>query len=112
MATPVTTPPIEQAILALKEALGARATDAASVRDHHSHGESYHTPAAPDIVCFPRTTGEVASVLAISARWQVPVVPFGVVHSPAERLGRALGAVDADDDALHGTMVASSWPGG
>jgi D-lactate dehydrogenase (cytochrome) len=47
------------------------------VRDHHSHGESYHPPAAPDVVCFPTTTDEVVEILRISARFQVPVVPFG-----------------------------------
>ena len=36
-------------VSALKELLGARANDSAAVREHHSHGESYHTPAEPDI---------------------------------------------------------------
>ncbi len=65
------------AVRELKQLLGSRATDAAAVRDHHSRGESYHAPAAPDVVCFPRTTEEVAEILKLSARYQVPVVPFG-----------------------------------
>jgi D-lactate dehydrogenase (cytochrome) len=77
MATPATETAIESAVRELRTLLGARASDATSVREHHSHGESYHTPAAPDVVCFPRSTGEVAAILAVSARWQVPVVPFG-----------------------------------
>ena len=68
---------IDAAIAELKQLLGPRATDAAVVRDHHSRGESYHVPAPPDVVCFPRTTEEVAEILKLSARYQVPVVPFG-----------------------------------
>jgi D-lactate dehydrogenase (cytochrome) len=61
----------------LKALLGSRATDAAAIREHHSHGESYHAPAAPDIVCFPSTPEEVVEIVRISARHQVPIVPFG-----------------------------------
>jgi FAD/FMN-containing dehydrogenase len=96
MATPVTTRPIEYAILALKEALSARAADGASVREHHSHGESYHTPAAPDIVCFPRTTAEVASIVAVSARFQVPVVPFGAGTSLEGHVNAIHGGISID----------------
>src|SRR5579863_9124012 len=73
--------PVEAAIGAaideLRQLLGARASDAAAVREQHSHGESYHTPAAPDIVCFPRTTDEVAAIVRIAAVQRLPVVPFG-----------------------------------
>jgi D-lactate dehydrogenase (cytochrome) len=61
----------------LTELLGTRATDAAAVRDHHSHGESYHPPAPPDIVCFPSSVDEVVEIVRIAARHQVPIVPFG-----------------------------------
>jgi D-lactate dehydrogenase (cytochrome) len=61
----------------LTELLGTRATDAAVVRDHHSHGESYHPPAPPDIVCFPSSVDEVVEIVRIAARHQVPIVPFG-----------------------------------
>jgi D-lactate dehydrogenase (cytochrome) len=68
---------LEQAVQSLKSLLDSRATTASSVREHHSRGESYHAPARPDIVCFPRTTGEVSEIVKISAKYQVPVVPFG-----------------------------------
>ncbi len=51
--------------------------DTTAVREHHSHGESYHEPALPDVVCFPRTTDEVAAIVRVSAAYGVPVVPFG-----------------------------------
>ena len=77
MATPASDRALDSAVSELKQLLGSRASDVAAVREHHSHGESYHTPAPPAIVCFPHTTGEVAAIVTTSARWQVPLVPFG-----------------------------------
>ena len=65
------------AIAELKALLGTRASDAAAVREHHSHGESYHPAAAPDVVCFPATTDDVSRIARISQRFQIPIVPFG-----------------------------------
>src|SRR5688572_18014900 len=65
------------AVDALKALLGTRASDAAVIREHHSHGESYHQPAAPDVVCFPATTAEVVAIVKISERFKLPLVPFG-----------------------------------
>src|SRR4051812_50191641 len=81
MATVSSSAAVEQAIRELKVQLGSRATDAHAVREHHSHGESYHTPALPDVVCFPVSTGEVAAIAAIAARHRLPIVPFGAGSS-------------------------------
>jgi D-lactate dehydrogenase (cytochrome) len=77
MPPQVSARPVEAAISQLKELLGRRASDTASVREHHSHGESYHPSAAPDIVCLPRTTDEVQAVIRIAASARLPIVPFG-----------------------------------
>ena len=69
------------AIAHLKTVLGPVINDNATVREHHSHGESYHVPAAPDAVCFPRTTDEVVAIMRASAQFGVPVVPFGAGSS-------------------------------
>jgi len=68
---------VDGALAELRTLLGSRVTDAAAVREHHSHGESYHAPALPDLVCFPVTTAEVADIARISAKFQLPIVPFG-----------------------------------
>ena len=70
-------PPIDR----LKSLLGTRVTDNVTVREHHSRGESYHAPAAPDVVCFPVTTDEVAGVVRIAAEFGLAVVPFGAGSS-------------------------------
>jgi D-lactate dehydrogenase (cytochrome) len=88
--------PTEVALAELQRLLGSRATDAASVREHHSHGESYHTPAPPDIVCFPNTTDEVAAILMTSARLRMPVVPFGAGTSLEGHVNAVRGGISVD----------------
>jgi D-lactate dehydrogenase (cytochrome) len=87
---------LDTAIVELKRVLGARATDAAAVREHHSHGESYHAPAAPDIVCFPATTEEVVAIVRISQRFQVPVIPFGAGTSLEGHVHALKGGITID----------------
>jgi D-lactate dehydrogenase (cytochrome) len=96
MATPATEAAVESAIRELRALLGSRASDAAAVREHHSHGESYHEPAAPDVVCFPHSTDEVAAILAISARRQIPVVPFGAGTSLEGHVNAIRGGICLD----------------
>jgi len=83
-------------IAELKDLLGPRATDAAAVREHHSHGESYHPPASPDVVCFPITLDEVVTVVKISARHGVPLVPFGAGTSLEGHVHALRGGISLD----------------
>jgi D-lactate dehydrogenase (cytochrome) len=87
---------ISSAVSALKDLLGARATDAAAIRDHHSRGESYHRPAPPDIVCFPRTTGEVAAIIKVAAAERLPIVPFGAGTSLEGHVNAIHGGITID----------------
>ncbi len=84
------------AIAELKDLLGGRATDAVAVRDHHSHGESYHPPAPPDVVCFPATIEEVVAIVKISARYGVPLVPFGAGTSLEGHVHALRGGISLD----------------
>ncbi len=72
---------IAAAIAHLKVALGPVITENATLRENHSHGESYHAPAAPDAVCFPRMTEDVVEIMRASATFGVPVIPFGAGSS-------------------------------
>jgi D-lactate dehydrogenase (cytochrome) len=86
----------EEAILELKRILGPRAADSASVRDHHSRGESYHAPAPPDVVCFPHTTEEVADIVRVSASFGLPIVPFGAGTSLEGHVHAVRGGITID----------------
>ena len=86
----------EQAMTDLKALLGARANDSATVREHHSHGESYHTPAPPDVVCFPHTTEDVAGIVKIAAVHRVPIVAFGAGTSLEGHVNAIHGGISID----------------
>ena len=87
---------VAAALSELKSLLGSRASDAAAVREHHSHGESYHPPAPPDIVCFPATTAEVADVARISQRFGLPLIPFGAGTSLEGHVHALRGGISVD----------------
>ncbi len=87
---------LEAAVAELKSLLGERATTAAVQREHHSHGESHHPPALPDIVCFPRSTAEVSAIVKISARYQLPVIPFGAGTSVEGQVNAIRGGITID----------------
>lgn len=52
-------------------------SDNAIIREQHGQDESYHTPALPDLVVFPRSTQEVSDILKIANAYEVPIIPFG-----------------------------------
>jgi D-lactate dehydrogenase (cytochrome) len=68
---------LQLALADLRDVLGDRVTAALAIREHHSHGESSHQPGLPDLVCFPRSTEEVSRIVGVSARHNLPIVPFG-----------------------------------
>ncbi|GAB3918903.1 FAD-binding oxidoreductase [Larkinella terrae] len=57
--------------------LGDRFTGQLDVRKEHGSGFSYHTCMPPDWVAFPRSTEEVAAIVAICSTYQLPIIPFG-----------------------------------
>jgi len=87
---------LEAAFRELQSLLERRATTAEVVREHHSHGESYHPAALPDVVCFPHSTEEVSEILRISARHQVPVIPFGAGTSMEAQVNAIHGGITID----------------
>ena len=87
---------IQNAVTDLKKLLGDRVTTAEIVREHHSHGESYHAPGVPDAVCFPQSTEEVSEILKINAKYCVPVIPFGAGSSLEAQVNAIHGGISID----------------
>jgi D-lactate dehydrogenase (cytochrome) len=87
---------VASAIRELRALLETRASDAQIVREHHSRGESYHEPAMPDIVCFPRTTVEVSKIVKISAANGLPLIPFGAGSSLEGQVNAIHGGIAID----------------
>jgi D-lactate dehydrogenase (cytochrome) len=68
---------LDAAIDDLRRLLGDRLSTSDSVRDLHSHDESWHAPHQPDAVAFPVSTEEVAMVVRVCAAHRIPVVAYG-----------------------------------
>jgi D-lactate dehydrogenase (cytochrome) len=86
----------DELLVALRGLLGDRVTASAVVRDHHSRGESYHVPAAPDLVTFPHTTEEISAIVRACAERDVPIVPFGAGTSLEGQVLALKGGVSID----------------
>ncbi len=87
---------LENAIADLTALLGSRATTAEIHREHHSHGESHHASALPDVVCYPKSTEEVSEVMKISAQYKLPVIPFGAGTSVEGQVNAIHGGITID----------------
>jgi D-lactate dehydrogenase (cytochrome) len=80
----------------LRTLLGDRLSTSDSVREHHSHGESWHAPGLPDAVAFPNTTEEVAAIVRACAAAQTPIVPFGMGSSLEGHVNAVKGGISID----------------
>jgi D-lactate dehydrogenase (cytochrome) len=87
---------LQETVVELERLLDRRATTAEAVREHHSRGASYHPGAPPDVVCFPESTEEVSKILKITAKHNVPVIPFGAGTSLEGQVNAIYGGVTID----------------
>jgi D-lactate dehydrogenase (cytochrome) len=83
-------------IEALRGILGDRVSTSESVREHHSHGESWHAPGLPDAVVFPTSTEEVSAIVKICAQHRRPIIPFGMGSSLEGHVNAIHGGVTID----------------
>jgi D-lactate dehydrogenase (cytochrome) len=92
----------------LKALLGPRATAGAAVREQHSHGESYHQPALPDVVCFPESTAEVVEIVRVSREFRLPVIPFGAGSSLEGHVHAIRGGISLDMTRMNRVLRISA----
>ena len=84
------------AVTELRTLLGDRCSTNPTQIEHHSRGESWHAPAAPDAVVFPLTTDEVSAIVRTAARYRAPVVAFGVGSSLEGHVNAIHGGISVD----------------
>lgn len=69
------------ALTALSDAFGERLITSSAVRQHHGCDESWHSPTLPDAVLMAHCTEDVVTAVKICAKYQLPVIPFGIGSS-------------------------------
>ena len=83
-------------IQTLLEQFGERATRNIDILDRHGRDESFHASAPPDLVVFPGTNDEIASIVKQCADSDTPVIPFGVGTSLEGHVAALHGGVCVD----------------
>jgi D-lactate dehydrogenase (cytochrome) len=83
-------------IAALQATLGGRCSTALVVREQHGRDESSFDVPPPGAVVFAQSTAEVAHVVKLAARYQVPIIPFGVGTSLEGHLLAVQGGISLD----------------
>lgn len=79
----------------------------ADVRRQHGTDESWHPPAPPDAVVYPRTTEEAVRVVAACARHDVPIVPFGAGTSLEGHIAAPRGGICVDMSEMNAVLRLS-----
>ncbi|GAN00743.1 D-lactate (cytochrome) dehydrogenase [Mucor ambiguus] len=69
---------ITKAFNELRQVLPAEhvSVDEESLQDHGYSSNSYHNEGAPNIVVFPKSTHEVAEIVKIANKFNLPIIPF------------------------------------
>ena len=90
----------------LEALLGERLSANPGIRALHGRDESYHAPHPPDLVAFPESTAEVATILGACAR--VPVIPFGIGSSLEGHVAALYGGVCIDTSRMHRVLEVNA----
>jgi D-lactate dehydrogenase (cytochrome) len=88
--------------------LGDRASTNATQLEHHSHSESWHPPALPDVVVFPTSTEEVGAIVKAAAAVGAPIVPFGAGSSLEGHVNAIEGGVSVDFSKMNRVLRVSA----
>jgi D-lactate dehydrogenase (cytochrome) len=92
----------------LRAVVGDRATTNATQLDHHSHGESWHDHAPPDVVVFPSNTDDVSALMTIAARHHAPVIPFGIGSSLEGHVNAFSGGMTIDFSRMNRVLQVNA----
>jgi len=88
---------VEAGRSALGDLLGAdRLGTGADILAQHGHDESFHPEARPDIVVWPRSIEEAATIVRIALEHRLPLVPFGAGTSLEGHVAALAGGISVD----------------
>ena len=99
---------IATAVDSLQKNFGDRAVTTYAVREHHSHGEGMQDAGLPDVVVFPETNEEVASIVKLCNQARIPVIAFGTGTSLEGHLKALYGGVCIDLSRMNAVLQVNA----
>ncbi|GAA4223321.1 D-lactate dehydrogenase (cytochrome) [Sagittula marina] len=87
---------LAQALDDLQLFLGERFSRSKPDLDAHAQSESHFPPAPPDAVAYPESTAEVAQIVKVCAKYDVPVVGWGAGTSLEAQAQAVRGGIIVD----------------
>jgi D-lactate dehydrogenase (cytochrome) len=93
---------------ALTRDYGERAVTSRAIREQHGHGEGLADAALPDVVVFPRSNDEVASIVALCHAAWIPVIAFGVGTSLEGHVAALYGGVCLDFSQMNRVLEVNA----
>jgi D-lactate dehydrogenase (cytochrome) len=101
--------PVREALVAdLRALIGDRTTTNPTQLEHHSHGESWHDHAPPDVVVFPTSSDEVSALMKVAARHHAPVIPFGIGSSLEGHVNAFSGGMSIDFSRMNRVLQVNA----
>jgi D-lactate dehydrogenase (cytochrome) len=92
----------------LRASYGERTVTTHAVREHHSHGEGMQDAGLPDVVVFPETNEEIASILKLCNQARIPVIAYGTGTSLEGHLKAIYGGVCLDMSRMNKVLEINS----
>ena len=99
---------VKRVVQKLADDFGARAMTARATREQHGHGEGLADAGVPDVVVFPHSNEEVASIVRLCHGARVPVIAFGVGTSLEGHVAAIYGGVCMDFAEMNRVLVVNA----
>src|SRR5215470_11391205 len=99
---------VKRVVQKLADDFGARAMTARATREQHGHGEGLADAGVPDVVVFPHSNEEAASIVRLCHAARVPVIPFGVGTSLEGHVAAIYGGVCIDFAEMNRVLAVNA----
>ena len=96
---------LDTVIQTLSAQFGNRAVTNPGVLSTHANTLTWVAPQPPDIVVFPHSTEEVASIVKLCAAYNVPIIPFGAGTSFEGHVNAPWGGVSIDTREMNRVLA-------
>ncbi|MEW7006507.1 FAD-binding oxidoreductase [Lentilitoribacter sp. EG35] len=92
----------------LRQQLGEKINTGESVRSQHSHTTTSLPPQLPDAVVFADNPDDITIVVNTCAKYEVPVIPFGIGTSLEGQINAANGGISIDVSGMNKILSVNS----